>query len=60
MKGRRRTNPSHNGGLHRADTDQTTAEAGCYQYRPDADGGYQVRRGNRTDFDLNIAYANAY
>ena len=59
MKGSRRTNPSHNGGPHRADT-KFPAEAGYHQCRLNADGGYQVRRGNRTDFDLNIAYANAY
>jgi hypothetical protein len=45
----------NNGGLHRIHTDQTTAEAGCYQYESDADGGYQVSRGSRQDSDM--AYA---
>jgi hypothetical protein len=58
MKGSRTTNPSH-GGLHRVNT-ESLPKRGEHQYRPDADGGYHAGRGSPTDFDLNIAYANAY
>ena len=60
MKGGERTNPSHKGGLHRADTDLAPPKQGVINADSMQTGVINERGEALADFDLNIAYANAY